>query len=185
MKNNNNYNFWNGYLNQVVLRIEKLLKVKEYIYTDFHIHSDYSVDGEQTLIEIINRSEKIGLDIIAITDHDSIKVYDELYEYLKTNNSTNLIIIPGVEFTVDNAEYGSQFHILQLMINPKDKDLTNDIDYNAKAGWSRAKLQFQRIRQNKALKYLLENYNIKCSLKDYKEYLHASGIPLWGLLARV
>ena len=110
----NNYLFWNEYLHEVQKKIEKLLSSKEKIYTDFHMHSDYSADGKQSLREIIKRTKDLGLDIIAITDHDSIIVYDDLYELLKHEDYDGPIIVPGVEFTTENHEYGSHSSCEQL-----------------------------------------------------------------------
>lgn len=168
----NDYYYWNNYLYDTTKKIEKLIEKKEIIYTDFHIHSDYSADGTQTLKDIITRSKKIGLDIISITDHDSISVYDELYDYLKTNDISTPIIVPGIEFTVENKEYGSQCHILQLMINPKEKSIMENVEYNKKAMWNRVKLQFKRISENNTLQYFFNKFNIECSEEKYREFLN-------------
>lgn len=174
----NDYFFWESYLIKTIHRIEILMQEKEVIYADFHMHSDYSADGKQSLEEIISRANTLGLDIIAITDHDSINVYDELYDYLAKNELKKPIIVPGVEFTVENNEYGSQCHILQLLINPKEKNLISNIEYNEKALWTRIDIQFKRIRQNMALQYFFEKYNINCSKDDYKEFLKNYNRPI-------
>lgn len=44
---------------------------------DLHIHSNHS-DGSSTVTEILKEAEKRSLEIISITDHDSIKAYEEL-----------------------------------------------------------------------------------------------------------
>jgi predicted metal-dependent phosphoesterase TrpH len=40
---------------------------------DLHVHSSYSRDGESSVEEILLRAEKAGLDVIAITDHDTVE----------------------------------------------------------------------------------------------------------------
>lgn len=174
----NDYLFWKTYLVQTIEKIDRLLVNKDVIYADFHMHSDYSADGKQTLEEIIDKAQKLGLDIIAITDHDSIKVYDELYEHIVKDDFKSPIIIPGVEFTVENKEYGSQCHILQLMINPKEKSIIENVKYNEKAQWTRIKLQFKRISENNTLQYFIKKYNIICSEKNYKEFLDTCWRPI-------
>jgi GrpB-like predicted nucleotidyltransferase (UPF0157 family) len=174
----NNYIIWNEYLHDVQKKIEKLIDSKEKIYTDFHMHSDYSADGKQSLREIIKRTKDLGLDIIAITDHDSIKVYDDLYELLKNEDYDGPIIVPGVEFTTENHEYGSQCHILQLMINPKEQELLNDIAHNDRAAWIRVNKQFERIAHNKTLQYFFKRCDIKCSIERYKRYLATLARPI-------
>ena len=49
----------------------------------------------------------------------------ELFEIVK-NGLTYPLIIPGVELTIDNSEYGNQCHILQLFINPKESNLMKE-----------------------------------------------------------
>ena len=44
---------------------------------DLHIHSTYS-DGTYNPIELLKKAEKIGLEIISITDHESIDAHIEL-----------------------------------------------------------------------------------------------------------
>lgn len=174
----NNYDYWQKYLESTIERIQKLIKTKDNIYTDFHIHSDYSSDGTQTLKQIIERAKKNKLDIIAITDHDSIKIYDELYEYLQKETLNDLIIVPGIEFTIDNKEYGSQCHILQLMVNPKEKKLIENVEYNDKAAWNRVRKQFKRISENNTLQFFFEKYHIECNEQKYKEFLNSCRRPI-------
>lgn len=44
---------------------------------DLHIHSNYS-DGSESVKNILKEAEKRKLEVISITDHDTIKAYDEL-----------------------------------------------------------------------------------------------------------
>lgn len=44
---------------------------------DLHIHSNYS-DGSESIKDILKEAEKRKLEVISITDHDTIKAYDEL-----------------------------------------------------------------------------------------------------------
>lgn len=170
--------FWEKYLNQILKKLENLLKKNEPILVDFHIHSNYSADSQQSLKEIINRTQELGFDIISITDHDSIEVYNELYNYLRENKLEKPIIIPGVEFTVDNKEYGSQFHILQLMINPKNEIIVNNILHQEQASWIRVKKQFERLEKNKAMQYFFKKFKFNCTIEKYKQYLNTCERPI-------
>lgn len=73
---------------------------------DLHIHSNFSRDGESSVEDIIRRAEIVGLDAIAITDHDTVEGY-----HLACRYRTNLVIIPGIEVTT------RQGHILILGID--------------------------------------------------------------------
>lgn len=167
----NNYEFWEEYLERLKIKIKELCLQKEKLHTDFHMHSNYSADGKQDLKQILKTTKQKGFDIIAITDHDSIDVYDELYNMVK-NKLTNPLIIPGVELTMDNKEYGNQCHLLQLFINPKDIELINDVNKNYQAMFKRSKIQFQRIKENKALQEIFKENNIKVSIKEFFKYLN-------------
>ena len=73
----NDYYFWENYINETIDKLSGLAVQNKDIYADFHIHSDYSADSDQSLEEIIERARKNNFDIISITDHDSVKVYDD------------------------------------------------------------------------------------------------------------
>ena len=64
---------------------------------DPHIHSTYSGDSTATVEDIINYSKKIGLDAIAIADHNSIKGSIRALEYVR--NDSDLVIIPSMEIS--------------------------------------------------------------------------------------
>ena len=39
---------------------------------DLHMHTIYSYDGTATVPAVLRRAHEIGLDVIAITDHDEV-----------------------------------------------------------------------------------------------------------------
>jgi predicted metal-dependent phosphoesterase TrpH len=73
---------------------------------DPHIHSTYSGDSTATVEDIINYSKKIGLDAIAIADHNSIKGSMKALEYVC--NDPDFLIIPSMEISTRKG------HILAL-----------------------------------------------------------------------
>ena len=179
----NNFEFWEKYLKLIKQEITKLCYLKENIYIDFHIHSNYSADGKQSLKEIIENTKNKGFDIIAITDHDVVDVYDELYDIVK-NNLTKPIIIPGIEFTIDNRKYGGQCHMLQLFINPKDKLLLNQVTKNKQAMFNRSKIQFKRLKENITIQKIIKENKIEISYEDYLKYLNYNNlIPEYDTLS--
>ena len=62
---------------------------------DFHIHTTFS-DGSFTPKEIIKKAKIKGLDIIAITDHNSV---DGVHEAIEEGNKEGIKVIPGVEIS--------------------------------------------------------------------------------------
>lgn len=172
---NNDYGFWEDYLKKLKKEIRKLCKTKDILLIDLHIHSNYSADGKQSLNQIIESTKKQGFDIIAITDHDSVNVYDELYNILQKGMTVPLII-PGIEFTTDNKEYGNQCHMLQLFINPKDKEILKDVETSYNAMFNRSKIQFQRLKENISIQSILKQEKIKISYKEYLKYLEDNSL---------
>lgn len=172
---NNNYLFWENYLILIKEEIQKLCTQKKELHIDLHIHSNYSSDGKQSISDIIKTTKEKGFDIIAITDHDTLAAYDELYGFVKKGVTTP-IIIPGIEFTVDNKEYGNQCHILQLFINPKENIILKDVNKNIDAMFNRSKIQFKRLRENLAIREIVKKNKIRLSYDEYLEYLKTNNL---------
>jgi predicted metal-dependent phosphoesterase TrpH len=70
---------------------------------DLHVHTNFSKDGESSVEEILKQAEEAGLDVIAITDHDSV---DGAKKALTC--STTVLVIPGIEVST------KQGHLLVL-----------------------------------------------------------------------
>lgn len=60
---------------------------------DLHIHTTKS-DGTKTPKEVLIEAEQLGLDRIAITDHESVEAYPEIKE---NRHLFSGIIVPGIE----------------------------------------------------------------------------------------
>lgn len=66
-------------------------------YIDMHTHTNHS-DGSSTVENSLRKAEELKLDMISISDHNTVSAYDEI----KKNNIRNLYngkIVPGVEIT--------------------------------------------------------------------------------------
>lgn len=68
--------------------------------SDYHIHSKYSPDSRLEPQRIIRKANRLGLDTIAVTDHDTIKGGLET----KRVNETELEVVPGVEVRTDRGD---------------------------------------------------------------------------------
>ena len=51
---------------------------------DLHMHSTFS-DGHFTTFELVDMAKKNGVEIIAITDHDTVGSLEDTIEYGKVN----------------------------------------------------------------------------------------------------
>lgn len=68
---------------------------------DLHMHTIYSYDGTATVPAVLKRARQVGLDVIAITDHDEIR------GALLAEQSApkfGLEVIPGVEITTAEGD---------------------------------------------------------------------------------
>lgn len=75
---------------------------------DPHIHSIYSGDSTITPSQIIERSRKIGLDAIAIADHNTLKGSEVALEL--SDKLENFLVIPAMEVSTTKG------HIVALGI---------------------------------------------------------------------
>jgi len=78
---------------------------------DLHIHTNYS-DGTYSPQEVVTRAAEIGLEAIAITDHDAVGGIDEAIECGK---QMNVEVIAGVELSTHGN--GHDVHILGYMFD--------------------------------------------------------------------
>jgi hypothetical protein len=84
------------------------------IRADLHTHTKFS-DGYYSVKDLIDYGKRIGLDYMAITDHDTVSGLITAMTYGK---HIGMNIIPGVEFSTRNYENGRPVHI--LCYYPKD-----------------------------------------------------------------
>ena len=68
---------------------------------DLHLHTIYSYDGTASLAAVLSRAKQIGLDVIAITDHDEIKGALKSLEFAPRYG---VEVIPGSEITTADGD---------------------------------------------------------------------------------
>ena len=79
---------------------------------DLHLHTIYSYDGTASVPSVLKRAREIGLDVIAITDHDEI---DGALEAVKLASHYGIEVIPASEITTAEGD------LLALFIDKKIK----------------------------------------------------------------
>lgn len=88
---------------------------------DLHIHSNAS-DGELRPDAVARTARNAGLDIIALTDHDTIQGIESAQDEAKKNKETpRPTIIPGIE--VSSTHDGRGLHILGYFIETENQAL--------------------------------------------------------------
>ena len=70
-------------------------------FADLHIHTIYSYDGTASVSAVLQRAKQIGLDVIAITDHDEIR---GSLKALELASSYGIDVLPGVEVTTSEGD---------------------------------------------------------------------------------
>ena len=95
---------------------------------DLHVHTGYSRDATPSAIEIVKRCKSIGLDGVAITDHNEIKGSLEAYSVAA---SEGVVVVRGVEVSAKEG------HVLALGIGelvPRGLPLRDTVDKIRAAG---------------------------------------------------
>ncbi|GAB3033315.1 PHP domain-containing protein [Bowmanella dokdonensis] len=87
---------------------------------DLHSHTCYS-DGALTPRELIDRAHNMQLDVLAITDHDTVAALDEARHY-QAGLRRPLQIIAGVE--ISTRWHGFDIHILGLNLDHQEAIFT-------------------------------------------------------------
>lgn len=86
-------------------------------YIDLHMHSIYSDDGEFTPAQLVEQCHNVGIRIVSIADHNSIKANDEAKEAAM---NLGIMYIPGIE--IDCIYEGINLHVLGYGINYHHED---------------------------------------------------------------
>lgn len=85
---------------------------------DLHLHTTAS-DGRLEPKDIVSLAHKVGLDVIAITDHDTVNGVKPALDAAQSLPS--LIVIPGIEINTD-VPHG-EVHILGYFVDYADRKL--------------------------------------------------------------
>lgn len=132
--------------------------------TDLHIHTYYS-DGVFSPEKIVDTAIDVGLQVIALTDHDNVLSYKVAKNYLKKENKEDkLEIIQGVEINTLYKNY--EVHILGYFMNTQDSDFQNLLKTQQQA----------RVKQTKEIISLLDKKEgIKIKFEDIVKQVAEGG----------
>ncbi len=131
---------------------------------DLHLHSNHS-DGNWSPSDMVAHAIKIGMSVIALTDHDTVSGIDEALSAA----SDRLEVIPAVEINTvwcDDAGVWQDVHILGYFIDRKNQDLQDVFETQNKA----------RVRQVEKLVQILADDGLDISIEQIRRI--ADGSPL-------
>ncbi|MFP8883653.1 PHP domain-containing protein [Streptomyces mangrovi] len=86
---------------------------------DLHTHSTAS-DGTDTPAELVRNAAAAGLDVVALTDHDTVAGYGEAIAALPAG----LTLVPGAEFSCRLD--GVSLHMLAYLFDPAEPELARE-----------------------------------------------------------
>ena len=110
---------------------------------DVHMHSLYSDDGEFSPEEIIAIGKKEEMEIMALTDHNSVKGVDEMTEYGK---KAGIKVISGVE--IDCVYKGINLHMIGYGIDHKRKEFLEIENEIFEKEMAIAKIKIEKLKEN-------------------------------------
>jgi predicted metal-dependent phosphoesterase TrpH len=97
------------------------------VLIDLHTHSNAS-DGTDSPSELIEKAISRGLDVIALTDHDTVGGWDEATAALKNHESNSkLELVLGSEVSCQ-GEDGTSIHMLGLLFDPNYAPLISEFE---------------------------------------------------------
>ena len=132
--------------------------------SDLHIHTLYS-DGVFSPEKIVDTAIDVGLQVIALTDHDNVLSWQVAKDYLtNTQKEDKLEIIKGVEVNTLYKNY--EVHILGYFMDTENSDFQEMLKIQQQA----------RIKQTKEIISLLsKKEGIKIKFEDIKKQVAQGG----------
>lgn len=107
---------------------------------DLHTHSTAS-DGTGPPAEVMRRAAAAGLDVVALTDHDTLAGHAEARRALPPG----LELLPGMELSCRRD--GRSVHMLAYGVDPANAELAAECAANAAARVGRARGMVERLRE--------------------------------------
>ncbi len=109
---------------------------------DLHLHSTAS-DGRLTPQELVKKAVELKLEVIAITDHDSVEGVLPALEEAK--RFPQLTVIPGVEINTDVPK--GEVHILGYFMDYRDPDLNRTLEELRNSRYERGKKMVAKLSE--------------------------------------
>jgi predicted metal-dependent phosphoesterase TrpH len=127
---------------------------------DLHTHTNYS-DGFLSPEELVHKAKDAEIDILSITDHDSVNGIEEAS---RIGEKLGVEIIPGVEISSDLR--GAEVHILGYFIDIENKELAHYLSF----------FREERVRRAARIVEKLNNLGFEITLEDVLEKAKNSAV---------
>ncbi len=108
---------------------------------DFHCHSNFS-DGKLSPYELIDYAIEREIELLALTDHDSVDGLCLAHEYIR-NNNLGIKLVDGIEISA-LTEFG-EIHVVGLGIDRKNTQLINRLKLQQEQRWIRAEEYAEKL----------------------------------------
>src|SRR4051812_32183275 len=105
---------------------------------DLHSHSYWS-DGTAAPAEVVRRAHKAGVQLLSLTDHDSVT---GIPEAAKEAASLGMQLLPGIEI---NTSEPDQIHILGYGIDPQNPGLIAKLEAHRQIRRDRAAQMLKKL----------------------------------------
>ena len=123
------------------------------MYIDLHTHTTAS-DGQYTPSELVTMAKEKNIELLSITDHDTVS---GLKEAVEAAHRCNIDFIPGIEIS---THMGVEIHILGFYVDYKNKILVEKCE------------EYERSRSNRAIRICdyLNGIGIPVVLDEVEKY---------------
>jgi len=120
-----------------------------HLLTDLHCHSRCS-DGELSVVELVSEAAKNHVDILSITDHDTLDAYEQLSSMTLP---PSLHLVPGIELSTQWQKTG--IHVLGLNVQRQSGAMREAVRVQGHARELRA-VKIAEVLQKAGLENALE-----------------------------
>lgn len=131
---------------------------------DLHVHSTAS-DGTLPPSEVVTAAAQAGLDVVALTDHDTLAGWDEAF----AGCPAGLTVVPGLELSCLYAPSGQRpisVHLLGYLVDPDHGALATEL----------ARLQAERRRRGERIVEKLVAAGFPISWRRVQEFADGGSV---------
>lgn len=107
---------------------------------DLHTHSDES-DGTFAPSEVVRRAAELGLEVVALTDHDTTAGLDEASEAAR---EVGVELVPGVEFSAEHE--ATSIHVLCYWMDPSNEELQTELQRLRDDRFRRGEMMIEKLQ---------------------------------------